>query len=157
MADPAANDSLRPFATFNFLIEIVRDGEARPLVSAAFAECEGLEMTQEVRTVREGGNNRAQIRLAGPAAFGTITLRRGMTDNFEIWKWFSDSLAMPALRAEANIIILSADRQNACARFRLSRCLPLRLKAPSLIARESRVAIEELQLLCETFSLVGSD
>lgn len=157
MADLSANDSLRPFAAFNFLIEIVRDDEPRPLVSAAFAECEGLEMTQEVRTVREGGNNLAQIRLAGPAAFGPITLRRGMTDDFALWRWFSDCLADPALRADANIVILSADRQRERARFRLSRCLPLRLKAPSLIARESRVAIEELQLLCETFSLVGSD
>ncbi|MBP8214622.1 MAG: phage tail protein, partial [Propionivibrio sp.] len=98
MASPALESVVHPFTAFNFTVEIVRDDAATPLVAASFAECDGLEMTQEIRTVREGGNNGAQIRLAGPAAFGTITLRRGMTGNFDLWAWFSDSLRDPSLR-----------------------------------------------------------
>ena len=157
MASPALESVLRPFTAFNFAVEIVRDDGSTPLVAAAFAECDGLEMTQEIRTVREGGNNGAQIRFAGPAAFGQITLKRGMTENFDLWAWFSDSLGNPSLRADANIVIFAADGQTECARFRLGRCLPLRLKAPTLNARDGRVAVEELQLLCETLTLVRKD
>jgi hypothetical protein len=39
------------------------------------------------------------------------------------------------------------------ARFVLSRCLPAKLKAPSLNAREGGVAIEELQLAYEALEL----
>ena len=157
MASPALESVVHPFTAFNFTVEIVRDDAATPLVAASFAECDGLEMTQEIKTVREGGNNGAQIRLAGPAAFGTITLRRGMTGNFDLWAWFSDSLRDPSLRADANIVIFAADGQTECARFRLGRCLPLRLKAPTLNARDGVVAVEELRILCETLTLQRSD
>lgn len=157
MASPALESVIHPFTAFNFMVEIVRDDAASPLVSASFAECDGLEMTQEIKTVREGGNNAAQIRLAGPAAFGQITLRRGMTANFDLWAWFSDSLRDPALRADTSVVILAADGQREQARFLLRRCLPLRLKAPTLNARDGIVAVEELQMLCETITLQRSD
>ena len=157
MASAALESVIHPFTAFNFVVEIVRDDAATPLVSAAFAECDGLEMTQDIRTVREGGNNATQIRLAGPASFGQITLRRGMTGNFDLWAWFSDSLRDPSLRADASVVILAADRQREYARFLLGRCLPLRLKAPTLNARDGIVAVEELRILCETLTLQRSD
>ena len=43
----------------------------------------------EVKTIREGGVNDRQIRLTGPATYGQLTLKRGMTDgSFELWNWF---------------------------------------------------------------------
>ena len=44
-----------PFTAFNFSVEIYPDGDSAPLVSAAFADCDGLEMTMDVKTIREGG------------------------------------------------------------------------------------------------------
>ncbi|MBO0779033.1 MAG: phage tail protein, partial [Ktedonobacteraceae bacterium] len=55
-----------PFTTFNFAVEInVPEIADLPtyLCDAAFSECDGLEMTMEVKTIREGGNNGKQIRL----------------------------------------------------------------------------------------------
>src|SRR3954467_5373110 len=95
-----------PFTAFNFAVEIVPEGASSPLVSAAFAECDGLEMTMEVKTIREGGSNARRIRVGGRAAFGQLTLKRGMTDaSFELWKWMSDSIADPGLRAEAEVVL----------------------------------------------------
>ncbi len=65
MAGPAY-----PFTSFNFAVEINRGQDGRPLVSAAFQECDGLEMTMEVKTIREGGANDRQIRLNGQVAYG---------------------------------------------------------------------------------------
>lgn len=142
-----------PFTAFNFAVEIVPEGASSPLVSAAFAECDGLEMTMEVKTIREGGSNDRQIRMGGPAAFGQLTLKRGMTDaSFELWKWMSDSIADPGLRAQAEVVLFAADGVQERARIVLQRCLPVKLKAPSLNATGA-VAIEELQLAYERFTV----
>ncbi|MDQ1522435.1 MAG: hypothetical protein QOE47_359, partial [Pyrinomonadaceae bacterium] len=79
----SANETvIYPFVAFNFSVEIRVDGVAMQICDAAFSECDGLEMTMEVKTIREGGNNGRLIRLTGPTAFGTLTLKRGMTANF---------------------------------------------------------------------------
>jgi phage tail-like protein len=143
-----------PFSAFNFAVEIVPDGASSPLVSAAFAECDGLEMNMDMKTIRDGGSNDRQIRLAGPATFGQLTLKRGMTEaSFELWKWLSDSIANPGLRAQAEVVMLAADGSQERARFVLQRCLPVKLKAPALNAKDGAVAVEELQLAYESFTV----
>lgn len=153
MADPANDTVLYPFTAFNFAVEIdVRDVSSR-VCNAAFAECDGLEMTVEVKTIREGGNNGAQIRLSGPLAFGQLTLKRGMTASFDLWSWITALKTRPGLRVDADVVLLAPDGKER-ARFRLSRCVPVKLKAPPLNAKEGGVAIEELQLAYESLELV---
>jgi phage tail-like protein len=147
MAEPQ-----RPFTAFNFAVEINRGDESQPLVNAAFAECDGLEMTMEVKTIREGGANNRQIRLNGMVAYGQLTLKRGMTESFDLWHWFRDSVDDPRLRAHAEVVLLAADGSAERARFLLSRCVPIKLKAPALNAKDGQIAIEELQVAYETLT-----
>lgn len=147
MAEPQ-----RPFTAFNFTVEINRGDESQPLVNAAFAECDGLEMTMEVKTIREGGANHRQIRLNGMVAYGQLTLKRGMTETFDLWHWFRDSVDDPRLRAHAEVVLLAADGAAERARFLLSRCVPIKLKAPALNAKDGQIAIEELQVAYETLT-----
>jgi phage tail-like protein len=142
-----------PFTNFNFSIEINVPGVSPQVCSASFSECDGLEMTQDVKTIREGGNNGKQIRLAGPVSYSQLTLKRGMTANLELWDWFSATLRDPSLRADAEVVVLAPDGQTERARFVLTRCIPTKLKAPPLNAREGGVAIEEMQLAYESLSL----
>lgn len=144
---------MQPYIAFNFLVEIVRSDAAAPMVGAAFAECDGLEMSMEVKTLREGGANGRQVRLAGPATVGQLTLKRGMTsDSFELWQWMSDSIANPGLRADAEVVLLAADGGER-ARFVLSRCLPVKVKAPPLNGKDGAVAIEELHIAYESIAV----
>lgn len=140
----------RPFVAFNFSVEINRGEEGGPLVGAAFSECDGLEMSMEVKTIREGGANDRQIRLNGPVSYGTVTLKRGMTESYDLWTWFQDSVDEPRLRADAEVVLLAADGRTERARFLLSRCVPVKLKAPAMNAREGQIAVEELQVAYET-------
>src|SRR5687767_15887802 len=109
MANPANETVIDPFTAFNFSVEINKAGEAQLLCAAAFSECDGLEMTMDVKTIREGGNNGKQIRLTGAFNFGQVTLKRGMTSNFDLWDWVSETLANPSLRADAQIVLLAPD------------------------------------------------
>ena len=64
------NPGERPFTAFNFAVEIRVDGVAMQVCDAAFSECDGLEMTMDVKTIREGGNNGKEIRLTGGFKYG---------------------------------------------------------------------------------------
>jgi phage tail-like protein len=146
-----------PFSAFNFAVEIDVDPVSKKVCGAAFAECDGLEMTLDVKTIREGGNNGAQIRLTGPRSYGTLTLKRGMTASFDLWDWFGATLRDPSLRGSATIVLFALDGRTQRARFVLTRCLPVKLKAPPLNAKDGVVAIEEFQLAYETLMLDRSE
>ena len=82
-----------PFTTFNFLVEIeVRDVSAK-IASASFSEVDGLEMSIEPKTIREGGNNGGPVHLVGPVGYGQLTLKRGMTADRDLWRWFERAAA----------------------------------------------------------------
>jgi phage tail-like protein len=149
---PVADDTLvHPFTTFNFSVELRIDDIPR-ICNAAFSECDGLEMTMEAKTVKEGGNTAQLHRLAGPLTFGTLTLKRGMTETFDLWDWFSKVVDDPTIRADGEVVVLAQDRTTERARFVLDRCLPVKLKAPLLNAKDGGVAIEELQLAYDSLT-----
>ena len=153
MSHPALETISPPFTGFNFAVEINLPGVSQRVCNASFAECDGLEMSMDIKTLREGGNNGRQIRLTGPMNFGLLTLKRGMTASFDLWHWMSKIQQQPGLRADAAVELFAADGQSVRARFILSRCLPAKLKAPPMNAREGGVAIEELQLAYESLTL----
>ena len=155
MANPSFETVHYPFTAFNFAVEIAVPGLPNQVCNAAFAECDGLEMTMEVKTIREGGNNGEQIRLTGPLSYGQLSLKRGMTPNFDLWDWVAAILAPggAGLRADAEVVVFAADGVAERARFLLKRCLPVKLKAPPLNAKDGVVAIEELQLAYESLTL----
>jgi len=159
MAVTARETALYPFTNFRFAVAInVPALGPDPLCSAAFAECDGLEMTMDVKTIREGGNNAAQIRLLGAVNYSQLTLKRGMTANFDLWNWFEALYdpAQPTPRGDVTVTSFAADGVTEQVRFFLENCLPTKLKAPPLNAREGIVAIEELQLSYEWMSRVRS-
>ena len=156
MATPADETTIAPFTAFNFAVEIDVPNISPKLCHASFAECDGLEMTMDVKTIREGGNNAVQVRLFGAVNYGTLTLKRGMTANFDLWTWF-DTLYEPAkatLRGLTTVTVFAADGSTERARFQLENCLPVKLKAPPFNAKDGLVAIEEMQLAYESMSIV---
>lgn len=150
-----------PFEAFRFAVEIHVPGVSPRLCRAAFAECVGPSVTLETRTVREGGSNASRVQLTGAHSLGLVTLRRGMSRNLDLWKWISEVLkespARPRgeLRADAEIVLLGPDGFPDRTRIVLRRCLPVHYGGPSLNAAGGTVAIEELQLACESIELLG--
>src|SRR2546426_2208678 len=91
----AASDLLdraaRPFTTFRFILEVSvpkMPGNSPLLCAGTFSEIDGLEMSIEPKTIREGGRNAVPVHLIGPVSYGQVTLKRGMTENFDLWRWF---------------------------------------------------------------------
>jgi len=153
VANPVHESVKYPFTNFNFAVQIHVEGVAEQICDAAFAECDGLEMSMDVKTIREGGNNGRQIRLTGPMTFGQVTMKRGMTANLELWDWFNLMMTNQSLRADAEVVLFASDGETERARFLLSRCVPVKLKSPALNAKDGAVAIEEFQLAYENLTL----
>lgn len=137
----------RIFTAFNFRVEVSVPDLSDEVCEAAFSECDGLEMSMEPKTLHEGGNNTRQIHLAGPVSYSQLTLKRGMSADFGLWRWFVEVMKTDrrSLRGQASVVMLAADGTPQIT-FTLSDCLPVKLRAPALNAKEGLLAIEEMQI-----------
>jgi phage tail-like protein len=126
------------------------------LCRGAFSEVTGMDLTMKPKTLVEGGRNWGEIQLAGPTAFGTIVLKRGITDVADLWTWF-DAVARQAnyaLRYDGRINVVDPDRPDRHAfSWVLTRAMPVKFKGPDLSATASQVAVEELHLVHEGITL----
>jgi phage tail-like protein len=153
------------FTTFRFDVQLELDnpgkfGLPQTLCDAAFSEVDGLEMTMEPKTIREGGNNSVQTHLVGPVSYGNLTLKRGMTSTLHLWEWFSlaangnGEKENSGRGAKARGLITMRDMAgNAQLYFKLRGCLPIKMKAPPLNAADGLVAIEEMQIAYGSFEV----
>ncbi len=145
----------RPFGAFNFNVRVALGDAEDPLCEAAFSECSGLESTVGVKTIRAGGHNAGPIHLAGPVSYANLSLKRGMTTSFDLWRWFDQVLidGERHRRATCEVEVLATDRSTAVFTVTLGRCLPVKLRAPTLNATDGQVAIEEMEIAYEVLTL----
>jgi phage tail-like protein len=148
-----------PFTAFRFDVQLVvadpsSVGMTNPLCQALFAECDGLEMTMEPKTYKEGGNNLQQIHLPGPVSYGQLTLKRGMTKNIDLWKWFTAAAGgtandnQPSKRGMTaqGLVTMRDGAGTPTLLFELFACLPVKIKGSALSGKDGQVALEELQI-----------
>jgi phage tail-like protein len=149
----------RPYTAFRFEVRLEienpqRLGLTNPLCAASFAECDGLEMTMEPRVVREGGNNLQQTQLVGPVTYGSLRLKRGMTANLDLWKWFAAAAGEEGRGTKARGVVLMLDSDGTPrVRFALTGCLPVKIKAPAFNAKDGLLALEEMQINYGSFTV----
>lgn len=144
---------MQPFTAFNFKVRLEMEGEEGLICDGAFSEVTGLEATMATETIRQGGANARQIHLAGAVSYSELTLKRGMTRGLGLWRWFDGVQQQRTARASGEIAMLSSNRETELVLFKLTGCLPIKIKAPALNAMDGLVAIEEAQIAYETLSV----
>jgi phage tail-like protein len=103
----------------------------------------------EPKVIKVGGNNYGSVQRVGPVSFATVVLKRGVTKNQDLWKWF-DLLAQGKSAVRMNVKITMLDRARSPLHvFKLQRALPTKFKAADLNAQAAAVAVEELHLAHE--------
>jgi phage tail-like protein len=142
MAPPQRND---PYKAFNFLVEI--DGIAR----AAFSEVTGLESETAVIEYRTGDD--ALIRkLPGLTRHANIVLRRGVTQDHELWEWRKNIRQGNPDRRNGRIILLD-DQRTEVVRWNFYSGWPCKWQGPAFNAKANEVAIETLEIAHEGLEL----
>ena len=89
-----------PYRGFNFLVEI--DG----ITQAGFQEVDGLDSSTETTDYREGSDPAHVRKLPGLTSFSAITLKRGITDSDELWKWRATVIDGQIQRKNGSIVLL---------------------------------------------------
>jgi phage tail-like protein len=117
-----------------------------------FSEALGLEAAVDVVDYRAGDSNEnSVIKLAGLRRFSNITLRRGLTSDASLWNWFNNILSGTMDRRSVVVELLDA-QDNLVWRWSLLNAWPCRWAGPSLVANSSEVALETVEICCESLT-----
>lgn len=138
----AVGDRNDPLRQFNFLLEI--DG----IASAGFTEASGLETSQEVIEYREGSESTTPRKLPGLTKYMNISLKRGWTENYELWNWRKTTIDGQTERKSFAISVLDEER-NEALRFNFREGWICKWEGPKLNATTNEVAIEALEICHE--------
>ncbi|HYH84242.1 MAG TPA: phage tail protein [Pyrinomonadaceae bacterium] len=131
-----------PYSAFNFTVEI--DG----IPVAGFTECTGLNTETDAIEYRTGDLDITVKKLPGLKKFGNITLKRGFTDNHDLWLWRKTVLDGKTERRDGAVVLKNEARTEAL-RWTFREAWPRKWEGPAFNAKTNEVAIETLELVCE--------
>jgi phage tail-like protein len=132
-----------PLPSSNFVVEI--DG----IASASYTYVDGVGSDMEVIEYREA-NDPNNIRLVpGNVRAGPLTLKRGLSENTELWDWYKDTRDNPVVKKSMSVVILDHGH-NEKARYNLHGCWPSEYYLEPLESNPSNVAYEVIVIQYES-------
>jgi phage tail-like protein len=87
-------------------------------------------------------------KLTGLNKFSPVTLKRGITDSDELWKWRQTVLDGKTVRKNGSIILLNEAGEERL-RWNFMDAWPSKWTGPSLNSTSTAVAVETLELTHE--------
>lgn len=147
---------------FNFAVQIELsglggdEGLAQGARRAAFSEVQGLEITLEPVSFREGGYNRGARQLVGKATHPPLVLKRGLSLDPAFWAWVrrctDGTFPLPYVSGTIRVFQASGSASQPGV-WRFENGIVNRVKAADLNATGGReVALEELHIVHEGLS-----
>jgi phage tail-like protein len=136
-----------PYRGFNFRVEIDQVGEA------FFSEAGGLTFDVDPVDYREGTDQGLHVRkLTGLRKFSNITLKRGFTQNKELWDWYLSVLNGITERRNGAIVLRDEDHQDQL-RWEFKEGWICKWEGPALNATSNDVTIESIEICVERVEL----
>jgi phage tail-like protein len=135
-----------PFRNCNFVLEIAG------ITQAGFSDVTGIGSVIELLLYQEGGDI-APRKLPGQVSYPNITLKWGLTDSRELYDWHRDVIRGVVRRLDGSIILQDVTGVEQ-ARWNLFSAWPSNYEGPALSGQGKEVAIESLQIVCESVERV---
>jgi phage tail-like protein len=136
-----------PYAQFNFLLEI------EGTTAAGFTEVGGLSAESDMIEYREGSEPARMRKLPALFKFSNITLKRGYTQNRELWEWRKTTLDGATERKQGAIILLDEAR-NPVLRWEFFEGWISKYEGPALNSTANEAAVESIEIAIEDLQLV---
>lgn len=137
-------DRIDPYRNFRFKVEI--DG----LKIAAFAEATISDSTTEPIEYREGTDITTVKKLSGLTKYGNLTLKRGLTDSTDIYKWRDAVVQKGAIKNRKNVSLILVDEEGADkSRWDMVFAWPTKYDPSDFNAKGNEVLIETLEIVHE--------
>jgi phage tail-like protein len=131
-----------PYQSYNFYVEW--DG----IIHAGFQECSGLDSSQNSTEYREGTDPSTVRKIPGLVSYSNITLRRGISNNDELWQWRLNLMNGNVDRRNVSIVLLDRTGEEKI-RWNLTHCWPTTWSSPDMNSTSDEIAIESLELAHE--------
>jgi phage tail-like protein len=123
-------------------------------VVGAFRECTGLGSENEVVEYKASTDKGKFVikKVPGNLKWNNITLKRGITDAMDLWKWRGLVEQGKVDEARKNGTITMFNHQGEpVAKWEFTNAWPSKLSGPSANAGNNEVAIEELEITHEGY------
>ena len=124
-------------------------------VVGAFRECTGMGSENELVEYKASGDNGKLVikKVPGRMKWNNITLKRGITDAMDMWKWRGLVEQGKIADARKNGTITMYNQQgDAIAKWNFINAWPSKLTGPAANAGNNEVAIEELEIVHEGYT-----
>jgi phage tail-like protein len=135
-----------PLVGFHYAVEI------QGSVNGYFTECSGLGSEHEViehKVVDEQGRE-MMLKIPGRLKWENISLKRGITDNMDIWDWRKkvEDGDVEAARSNGSIVMFD-QHLTEMARWNFENGWPVKVSGPSVKSDSNEIGIEELTIAHE--------
>ncbi len=128
--------------------------EFQGVVTGAFRECTGLGSENEVVEYKASAAKGEMVikKVPGRLKWNNITLKRGITDTMDMWKWrkLVEQGDMTAARKNGTVTMFN-QKNEPIAKWDFVNAWPSKLTGPSANAANNEVAIEELEITHEGY------
>lgn len=132
-----------PYLVSNFRVEIDN------IPSATFSEIIGLDLSIDIVDYRTGSSiPLAAEKLPGLVHYTNITMKRGLTQNLDLWNWVKNILSGVSDKRNMSIVLQDA-QHNDVIRWNVTSAWPCKWSGPVLKSGSSEVAIEEIEICHE--------
>lgn len=128
-----------PYTSFRFHIEI------GGITVAQVSEVTGLQIETETEPYEEGGVNDFVHQLPKRTKYQHITLKRGITDLDEMWKWHQDVVNGKFDRKNGAVVLLDSKGEEKW-RWNFVQAYPVKWTGPDFKADSNTVAFETIEL-----------
>lgn len=137
-----------PYASFNFQVTITPRSGAT--IRGAFSDVSGLTSEVTYAEYREGTDARNHVRKV-PTLYkvGDITLKRGLIGSLDLWSWLEQVRAGKQDARATVVVQLRSEEGTGVATWVLTNARPSKWTGPTLGAKSTEVAMEELVFVAE--------
>jgi phage tail-like protein len=141
--------SHRPYSTRRFTVDL-GTGQATP-----FSEVRLGDMIVGVLEYRDGSNPSPFVeKIPGKPAFGNIILKRNYRGSPELYEWWKEAaLGTTNSRRNITISLLNDDATSVVTTWKVKNAFPIKIEGPHLKANGNEVAIETIELACESIEI----
>lgn len=144
----AIDERFDPYRGFNFRVEIDN------VTVAFFSEVSGLSFNTEMVEYREGSDKGLHNRkLTGLRKFSNLMLKRGFTQQRELWDWYMSVLNGITQRRGGAIVLCDEDHADQI-RWEFQNGWICKWEGPAMKANANEVAIESIEICVERVELV---
>jgi len=132
-----------PYRGFKFNVEIAG------IQVASFSEATVPDTTVETVDYREGSDPTYKRKLSGLTSYGSLTLKKGLTDSMDLYNWFTlvTEKGSEGANVQKNISLVLMDAASEeKVRWNIINAWPIKYETTGLNAGSSEVMIDTLEL-----------